>query len=326
MQMSTWLPEADAKNYYGHPIPSDWDFFVAPPPEIGTVIGAQSSLTAGVEPGPVTRHRVRCTALGVGIVALVWFLFYFADWKPEQLPGFYMTGVVSATVFAIIIWLCAKPSYVCSYVGAQGVAYFACYGRRDHLVRSEVFRFEDATELRTKLRSIYVNFAYLHTHYVYVWTDSNHRVRYKLAGRHYAKNGLPQNQQESYVFARVAEVAWTNHLMERNIASIHEGGVVEFNAGRKRRVSVGYDFLEISGERFEHGDIDVAVHRGIITFKRTRPRPGLFGRKTICSVAYGDFANVRAFLALLEDCLDISLGTIAVASEHGYHLIHFVGR
>jgi len=118
----TWFPSPEVKDFNGNPLPGDLDFFVSPPPEIGTLYSAFSTLKRGQQPmGPVARFG--CAVGGALLGGVVGFfmiptpiiLWFDRFWLLLALGAL---GVIGILAGAIEAWKStALFTHSCSYVG-----------------------------------------------------------------------------------------------------------------------------------------------------------------------------------------------------------------
>ena len=187
--VETVEPEEPLGNHGGEPIRPDADFFAEPPPEIGQLRSAHTTLLRRMKPMSFgLRFTIACiSALICGIVGIVIVLliqvktpFWFVFWPVILGAAGYFLGVL-ATHFA----------HTCTYVGSDGIARFVCGGNRQRIKTSEIFLFRDATDLRTSTTLHYTNGVYQNTAYSFTWSDAKGRKCYTHSGSHRNQNGTP---------------------------------------------------------------------------------------------------------------------------------------
>lgn len=202
-------PEGPVRNHGGELIRPDADFFIDPPPEIGKLISANTTLLRRMKPMDFgLRFLIACISalicalIGIGVVfllqtrSLIWFVF----WPIILGAAGYVVGVL-ATHFV----------HTCTYVGSEGIAQFVCAGNRTSLRTKKIFCFADATELRTSTTLHYTNGIYQYTAYSFTWSDVGGRKRHVFSGTHRNQNGVPP-ASDIFHFGRSAEIAWTGYL------------------------------------------------------------------------------------------------------------------
>jgi hypothetical protein len=122
-----WQPPAGLRNHAGDPLGGNDDFFAAPPPEIGEILSAYTSLRRDRRPmAPGTRLglAVAVGAAGMVVGLLIALNFQDAFWQlfwPVLLAGLGLLITLAATRFR----------HTCTFVGRAGIASFRCRGSRE---------------------------------------------------------------------------------------------------------------------------------------------------------------------------------------------------
>jgi hypothetical protein len=216
-------------------------------------------------------------------------------------------------VLGLTIWLRASRfNHTCTYVGREGVARFVCSGSRHDLTTNEVFRFRDATELRTSQTMHYVNGAYQNTRYAYTWTDVGGRCRHVISGTHTSKAGTPP-PTDYYHFARAAEFAWTVCQSEQVFRQVELSGSVLFNLQGGKWVRLGPRTITFGlGDGPEECAADdiagVKVEKGVVAFRRKDAREGFFSSRGVYKFPFDQLANAQLFFHLLDRLVGIPMG------------------
>ncbi|MCC6419914.1 MAG: hypothetical protein IT429_16895, partial [Gemmataceae bacterium] len=302
-------PPAPLTDHGNGPIPPDADFFVPPPREIGELLSAYTSMRQGDEPWPVgARAAWSVLAAAVGVLLGVLIDVVGRVRNPAILVFW---PLLFASIGVLIVLLATRFKRACSYVGREGVARFACAGRRDTLTRDEVFLFRDALELRTSQTRHYTNGVYQGTNYSYTWTDVSGLTRYVLASRHNSEQGTPKHTHEFHLAAS-AEFAWTMHLLGQLEAQLTLGGAVTFNVNKNDwvRVSPGHLRFALKGETFDcpvNEIREARVEQGMFVIKRTDAREGWFSSSGVFKFPYSTLANAQLFLILLDKVAGVRL-------------------
>jgi hypothetical protein len=305
----SWTPPPDLPNHGNGPLDPRSDFFVGPPPEIGQVTSAHSTLRHGVEPiSQGARLGIAFGAAGAGsvigllivVLASVRNPFWIVFW-PLLLGGIGLAIGLLSTGF----------KHTCSYVGFNGVARFVCSSDRDRLSTEEVFLFRDATELRTSQTLHYTNGVYQNTSYRYQWSDVSGRVCYLISGSHGSEKNTPALTDPFY-FALAAEAAWTGYLWSQVQAQLTLGGTVVFGLSGNDWVRVGPGYLQfnLKGERSRCEAQDIAaarIHQGMFTIKRIDAEEGWFSSTGVYKFPYNSLANAQLFIFLLDRVAGIRL-------------------
>lgn len=297
----SWEPPDDLQTHSGEEIDRDADFFADPPEELGELLSAHTTLTFGKEPVSLPVRLVVSllvamlgAAVGTGIVvaAGVETVFWMLVWP----VGLALIGGAIALLFMGF-------SHTCTYVGREGVVKFTCSGSRDS-VREELFRFRDATELRTSQTRRYTNGVYQGTDYSYTWTDVNERPCHVISGTHNSEQGTPPDK-DLYHYAIAAEIAWSTYLFDDAERQLMTKGEVRFRLGGGDWVAVGKGYLRlrlggVTVER-DRDDIEaVTIQQGTFKVVEVGGREGWFSSKGVFKFDYTKLANARLFLFLLE--------------------------
>ncbi len=303
-------PEEPVNNHGGDPLPPDADFFVPVPPEIGPLSSAHTTLRQSVQPTALGVRLVGSALAAAGGVAVGLFIdnifrvrneFWLMAW-PVGLGGIALLIALVATHF----------SHSCTYVGRDGAARFKCSGSREQLTNQEVFRFRDASELRTSQTLHYTNNVYQHTTYSYTWTDVGGRARYVIGGQHNSEAGTPPSTHE-YHFARAAEIAWTVYLLDEAYRQLELNDSVPFNlrGGKWVRLGRGKITISLGGEPQEVDAADIAaarVERGTVSIRRVDAREGWFSSHGIYKFQFEELANAQLFFHMLDKVVGIPVG------------------
>jgi hypothetical protein len=302
-------PADEINNHGNDPIPGDVDFFVDPPPEVGALLSAYSTLRQGKAPWPVwLRLMLGLFLFGVGaaiglvIVLLnhvhspIWFLFW---------------PLAFGAVGVAIALLASGFTHTCTYVGREGVARYVCSGRRDNLITREVFCFRDAAELRTSQTMHYRNGVYQNTTYTYTWTDVGGRQRYQITGSHTKKDGNPPTT-DYYQFARAAEFAWTMYLLDDARRQVELSGGVKFHVGKGQWIRVGPGRLTFAlggvEDEWDAREVGAAtVNQGQVKIKRTDAKEGWFSSTGVIKFSFENLANAQLFFHLLDKLLGVQV-------------------
>lgn len=291
-----WTPTDEVRHHNGDPLPLDLVFFAPPPEEIGPIFTAHSTLKVGKRPRSVTSRFL--LAGGLGSLAAVGVSYF--DSSP-------VWPVLAFLVVAGVVLLLTRFSHRVDYVGRDGVARIWCARSPHHVSRSEVFRFEDAEELRTGQTRQYTNGAYTGTSYVFNWTDATGKRRYKLSGSYHGEK-KPPKPKDPFHFAERAEVAWSLHLFDRASEELEQRGAIRFNLGGANWVAVGPGFLDIGRkegvERWTSEEIGgISAKDGTFKIKRRDAKEGWFSSQGVFAFTYAQMANARLFLLALNRLL-----------------------
>jgi hypothetical protein len=171
----------------GGSIPKDMKFFALPPPEIGQVISAESTLKTSTLKGltlPQIIIGLLAGLIGAGLGWLLAFIYRMPEAETQALTGF--LGIIF-----IIITYWTQLSHRCSYVGENGIAIHTLNGTRNGRPKTEILCFQDATNLYTSQTAYYVNRVYLGTFYNYRW-EKKSGPAYKLSGSYRSESNWLQ--------------------------------------------------------------------------------------------------------------------------------------
>jgi hypothetical protein len=299
----------EVNNHGGDPIPGNADFFVDPPPEIGPLVSAYTTLRQGKRPWPVWLRALLSLSFcllgfligcSIDLCASVRNPFWLVVW-PVVGAGLGMLAGVVASSF----------SHTCTYAGRDGAAHYVCSGRRDNITISEVFRFRDAADLRTAQTRHYKNGIYQHTAYSFTWTDVGGRKRFQIAGSHKSEAGTPPTT-DHYQFGHATEFAWTMYLMDQVEREIQLSGGVKFPLGKSEWIRVGpgkLTFLLRGGEEeWEAQEVGgVIVDKGVVKIKRTDAQEGWFSSTGVIKFSFDTLGNAQLFFHLLEKLLGVKV-------------------
>jgi hypothetical protein len=309
MPEARWSPPSGLLTHADKPIPPEADFFVPPPPALGPLVSAQTSLTEDVQPrSPGQRFSIATLAGLLGCLAGLLVILIAGIQS-----GFWRTFWLVATwgIGALIALGATRFRHTCSYVGRLGVARFSCAGGRELLTRERVFLFQDARELRTSQTRNYLNGIYQGTQYEFNWTDEDGQKVFRLAGTHRGEKKLPKST-DPFHFALATELAWSVYLLDLAQEELDRNGFVHFNVGGRSWVRVGPGFLDLSIKdqqlRCRVEEIgEIFLGDGTFTVKHKDARKGFlgFGSSGIFSFQYGSMANAKLFLLALDRLLGL---------------------
>ena len=286
-----------------------FDFFFGPPPEIGGLLSAQTSLTKGETPTTFGR-RLMMTLGGVGVglaigTAINWIFsveepFWFWAW-PCGLGGLGL----------LVGWLGSGFEHACTYVGVEGLASYRCKKRRDHIVNWSVMKFADARELRTSETRHYTNGVYTRTAYRYGWTNADGRMVWSTSGDYQGEKKLPAST-DAYHFCLAAENSWSAYLMERAEEALNQYGFLHFSIRGSDYIRVAPGWVELSvggkSDRREASEVaSVSLSSGKFTLSMKDAKRGFFRSTGIFEFDYGQMANVKLFMLSLEKLAGIEV-------------------
>lgn len=296
-----WAPPEGVTRHSGDPIESDADFFAEPPPEVGELISADSTLKTKSRPWKLASRIVLTGLIGWGGYMLADQLSKNAH--PINQAGTFQVIVAFTVVLTPIVWFLTRFSRTCSFVGKQGIARFKCVGSRRRLRAPEVFFFQNAAELRTSQTRMYQHGIYTGTSYQFVWTDAQGNKVFKLNGT-YRGEKKPPKPSDAFHFAQMSEAAWSAFLFDRVVAELTANQSVRFRLGGVHFIAVGPGFLDVfvSGSeplRLMADEIDgMQADAGVIKIKRIDAQEGWFSSTGVYKFNYNQMANTRLFMLL----------------------------
>jgi hypothetical protein len=293
----SWHPEPGVTHHSGIPIDPARDFFAPPPPEIGEIRTAASTLKTSKRPMPLVSRLLLCGMVAsLGIAAL-----YMVDINEPVLD------VLVTLVLAPLTWFFTRFRHECSYVGKLGIARLFCKGNRWNVFKTEQLLFGEAAELRTSQTRHYNHGVYTGTRYAFDWTTADGKKRYKLTGSYNGEN-RPPKPESPFHFAQSAELAWSSYLMERAVEELNSNGFIRFNLARQNWVGIGAGFIDLHMDgneaRCNREEIaGISLNGGMFEIRRTDAKIGWFSRTGVFSFGYGQMANSRVFLLALDKLL-----------------------
>lgn len=203
-----WVPGPDVKDYAGNPLPQDVDFFAPPPPELGTVERAYSTLRRAEQPlGRGARLAWSFAFVpfgGLAGLAVVWWF--------EVGPALSILAwlVVPSALVGVFAWYAMGFAHSCSYVGQHGVARFRCYGSRERLTAQEILLFRPDLRCEVSGAAYYRNGVYQSTSYRYSWKDADGGTVYTVEGTHRSETNTPPRDNE-YWYGSTAYAVWDRY-------------------------------------------------------------------------------------------------------------------
>ena len=251
-----WTPPSWVTGHQADKLPSESDFFVVPPREIGAVKSAYTSLKMGAGGKPLLA-RIRSAGgwfVAGYILAVCLDLFFnfstrVAD-ATHMLP--WLWYVLVGVLAALYGWYKTRLTGICNFVGAEGCAQFVCRGKRENITEKSSFLFQDAWALRRWTGGHGGSGRDAYTSYYFDWhappPDIKKRV-FTLIGD---RSGNLQKDY-SYTFALAAEATWYDYLTPKVDAEIAQKGCFSFYESGlfNRWVRLGREFVEIEYEANE---------------------------------------------------------------------------
>lgn len=299
---SAWSPPPAVRLHNGEMLPVDADFFQEPPPEIGEIVSAQSTLVTSKQPFSTLVRLM----LVVGLTGLVFYGIVIgmrlAVKNPLDADLGYVLGTVAALVTMPLIIYLTRFSHTCTYVGKAGIAEFTLKGNRDNTPRSRLLLFDNCTDVTTWQLRNYTNGIYSGTQYRNIWRDDQGRELFTLKGTFSSETGTPK-AASPYWFAMAAEVNWNEFAFDRMVKDYESQGYLDFRVKSKDMVRVGNGYLEFTfggkTTRLTPDDIKtLSLSNGSFTIHTKEAR--WFSSKGKFGFEYGGMGNAKLFLFALE--------------------------
>ena len=289
----------------------DRDFFAQPPPEIGQILSADSTLKLGKTGLPI--WLVWSLRFGP-ILAILAFVIYrqhvlFGSTSANPIPfiATFFAGIM--LIVGIPIWMIFKftaYTHQCTYVGKNGISMSTLKGRRTGSVKTQHLLFPNSAEVHTASTSHTVNGIYSHTDYRYEWTNTQRASLFLIKGKFRSSKGTPK-QGDLVYFARAADYAWSVYYLQYANQELQQTGAISFRVDSKRVVRVGQGFIEFhfGGEpvRVTKPEIaKVTLGGGTFAFKHVDAKWYSGGGKF--NFKFGKMANGKVFMMALDTLME----------------------
>lgn len=280
----------------------DWDveLFAAPPPDIGPLRSADSTLRKGNRPKPMVVRVLMGAAFAVVVVLLFsWMAMHF---DPSEQQGMRILGYALAAVAFYSQVHATRFKAVCTYVGELGAARSTIRGSLEAAPATEVLLFANAAELFAKQTRHFVNGIYSGTTYDYRWVDSTGKLLYRDKGQ-YKEKRKGVKSGDLWHFACAAERSWTERCFLLSQKQIAAEGSIPFRVDTNRSLRVGPSFVEFHFDdqpvRVARDDIaSVSLKKRRFSFQHKDAK--MFSRVGRYSFAYEKIANAQLFLFTLD--------------------------
>ncbi len=314
---SVWTPPPGVTGHAGEPIPPESVFFAPPPPEIGEVRSARTTLKKGVKPKS-RATRLTLVAVWIGVGFAVAFVGMVVFTKPAGLadlidPSWMLVGAFFGGIFGLGSWGITRFKHSSNFVGSLGCLELVCKGEPENVTVAKSLLFKDAAAVSVQQDRYYKNGSYRYTAFWFNWhpPDSD-KTSFQISGQHYADTGNPP-PGDPFNFARAIENAWYGHLIPKADAELRQNGYIKFYMGNKRWARLGRGYLEIVDgggkvNRCEAAEIASAkLISGKFTLTRKDTKAGFFGPTGIFQFEFAKMFNGRLFLIAFERLLGIKL-------------------
>jgi hypothetical protein len=300
---SAWVPPKGVTRHAGSPISSELDFFLPPPPEIGQIISADSTLNIGQQPTPMSKRMITSCLVGLVAGAIAWGILYLIS---QPYP---VVLAIVGLIAGVIAYFCYGFHHSCTYVGEQGIAEIRLNGSREATPQTHLLLFQEAANLYTSQTRRYKNGFYRGTSYSYQWTRPRNKT-YVLSGQYHSEQGWPEDRN-LWHFANSAETAWSSYMLGVINEQLTRLGYVEFPMqGNPQAVRVGQGFLEFvlkdgTMQRAAVEDMrDMRLGAGQFHFTHKDAR--WWSGKGKYSFTYSTIPNARLFLICMRTLAGIT--------------------
>ena len=295
----------------GPPVPENHDrsavhpgdvFFSEPPPECGEIFSASTNVNRAFKHGvanPWGAGRVFLGLFGAvgGAIAGVIVGEAISRQSNIQLAVIVVLGVIGFLMVSLPI----QPKHACSFVCGQGLARFQRKGWNG-LIKADIFLFHTAGQLRTQQITHHTNGVYSGNSFSFTWFTPAGGKGHAITGRYHRKKMPKENLVH---FAWAAERAWSMYRLPELLATLDQGGSVQFSVGKNNWVTIGRGFLELTfkgqTERLENADIaEITLLQGQMTVTAVGAVKKLFSKQGIFTFGVSETQDFRLFLLLLE--------------------------
>lgn len=300
---AAWVPARGATTHAGTQIPPEMLFFAAPPPALGPVITAWSTLNQGKTPWSIGLRLL--VAAAVGFILPVGCIVLAMAAQDQVAPGVWLVLLTVGLGITAIAFFLTAFRHTCSYVGEKGIARFKIRGDVESQPAEEILLFRNAASLTAGQTRNYVNGAYTGTTYDFRWLGGHGETLLRLKGQYKSKTGNPK-PKDPFHFAQSAENAWNVAILDRLQAELNQHGSVEFGVNQRDAVRVGPGFIEFDFK----GQVDrvpahaiktLNINDGVFVIHTKEAR--WFGSRGKFSFNYNQLTNASLFIFALENLL-----------------------
>ena len=313
-----WTPPSQVTEHTGEPLARNLDFFAAPPPEIGAIRTAHTSLKTGMRQRPgALRVTLALVAGAVGFLLTLGFDYLtkilFVVSEMTRTPVIFWE-LLFVPLWAYLGWRKSGFKHFCTFAGEKGCAHFQCEQERANLTRNSYFLFKDASALSTSLTRRTKNGVYNGTTFYFHWyAPSSKNPIYSITGNHMADSKTPP-PGNFYNFARAVESAWYRFATPAIDAEFAQKGSVKFYMGHNCWSVLGPGYIQFVDE---HGKVSrcgaeeigsARLFDGQLTIRRKDAKRSffdLFNSEGVFGFPYGAIHNARLFLYLFEKSLGV---------------------
>lgn len=248
------MNEQNLKTHGGFRQPSDPEFFMPPPPEIGNLISAETTLrTSTYLMAEKTRRSIVICIYAIPFVVmtvtmeiLMWnssknnnvppSVASLPWWEqPLQWWGWLIPSALLAANFAFLLGFFTvrklklqTARHHCSYIGEKGLANYELIGDGASLPKEKTLIFENAHSLFHQDFDWYDDDGIrTGASYNYTWVKDSGGIFVILGTYHSKVNKFPLHN-DKWHFADKAESLWTKHLVSNFDAQLAKNGHIEF--------------------------------------------------------------------------------------------------
>ncbi len=296
---SNWIPNANIVRHSGSPIPQEMVFLAAPPPEIGKIISAESTL------GAVKKKESPFSQFSNAINGAI-FGGFLGALVSAFIPKLAVIIIIIGAIIGIIVYIEKVPNRF-SYVGEQGIALYTItnHSSPSSEMKIDILCFQQVKNLYTSQTRRYYNHSYTSTSYRYEF-EKTVGNSYIINGSHHSENQLPPDDNHWH-FASAAESAWTVYLLPIANDHLNRLGYVDFpfqSPEQLQSIRIGDGWMEFvmkngTSQRATVADMkDIKLGAGHFQFNHKDAK--WWSGKGKYSFDYSNIANAQMFLICLD--------------------------
>lgn len=292
-----WEPPAGCHTHAGKHLREDAVFPDVPPPEIGAVLSASTTVSRrSWRPGFLTRLLLGVIA-GSALATLVWL---YADSMEDDRDlirvQIRLFGMFFGFVLAALVTVFLDREDTCTFVGTDGFVETRFKGSL-MTPRRRVIRFDRVAGVRTRFEKRAMGAG---TAYDYEWVGLDGGPLFLMHGTYRLAAFSGELQ-----FASAAERAWGEWFSSRWETLLEKFGAIHFDSApgewiRIKRGSLEYQLRpDQPSKRLNRAELkEVSLQEGWFRFKRSDAGP-VIGSFEI-ELNYGELLNARAFALALD--------------------------
>lgn len=294
--------ELDVATHAGKPLPTD-GIFLTPPPEIGKVLSASTSMRPGKLPWfDVFTAVVSGILMGGGCFLL---LNLFRGFNARDEPLHLALG---GLVFVLTV-IFKFPLPCVRYVGSNGLYHWGNVFGKEQV---QGFTFEPSSQVRVSLNEMRINGVPTGTDYLFEFTTAESEKTFRIGGRYFDfLNKIPNTNDVHFGHSAVRALAAYLHPLAQK--SLMEGKSVRFAFDERPFGKDAALELTRSGLIFHRGDTEKSlaltdfqkaeICNGTVTLLSEQSRPGVLGlgRNAFLEFPLCNLNNASLFLQLLHE-------------------------